>query len=76
MEKTALGDIESVDRNTGDFQDLGDVAASKSDQRLRELGYKSEFRREFSVSFHLASTQSKPLTSPAHSVRCCVIAVN
>ena len=51
MEKTASPDIEtqSADRATDTFQPSGDAAAARSDQRLRELGYKSEFRREFSV---------------------------
>ena len=42
-------DIESVDRTTPVLEGSGDAAATKSDQRLRELGYKSEFKREMSL---------------------------
>ena len=49
MEKMALGDVESVERTPGSLQDPADAAASQSDQRLRELGYKSEFRRDMSL---------------------------
>lgn len=49
MEKTASTDIENVDRMPHTFADPGDAAATKSDQRLRELGYKSEFRRDMSL---------------------------
>ncbi|KAM5546130.1 hypothetical protein V8D89_000256 [Ganoderma adspersum] len=49
MEKTALGDVESVERKAGDPLDPSDAVVSKSDQRLRELGYKSEFRRDMSL---------------------------
>ncbi len=49
MEKAALGDVESVERNAGDSLDPSDAVVSKSDQRLRELGYKSEFRRDMSL---------------------------
>ena len=50
MEKTSLGDVETVERNAGDpTQDPSEAEASKSDQRLRELGYKSEFRRDMSL---------------------------
>ena len=52
MEKTASAsaDVDSVERNV---QELGPGpdggAVTTSDERLRELGYKSEFKREFSV---------------------------
>ncbi|KAI0672071.1 amino acid transporter [Trametes maxima] len=51
MEKTALGlqDVESVDRRSSNPQELQDAAATISDKRLRELGYKSEFRRDMSL---------------------------
>ena len=51
MEKTASPDIEtqSVDRAIDTFKPSGDAAAARSDQRLRELGYKSEFRRDMSL---------------------------
>ena len=49
MEKTSLGDIESVERNADDLLDPSNKTVSKSDQRLRELGYKSEFRRDMSL---------------------------
>lgn len=43
MEKTTSADIESVDKNAHG----GEV--STSDQRLRELGYRVEFRRDMSL---------------------------
>ena len=49
MEKTALGDVESVERTASDALDPSGANMSKSDQRLRELGYKSEFRRDMSL---------------------------
>ena len=49
MEKGGSADIESVDRVPHDSEGSGDAAAAQSDQRLRELGYKSEFRRDMSL---------------------------
>ncbi len=47
--KIAPADIESVDRATPVLEQGEDAAAAQSDQRLRELGYKSEFKREMSL---------------------------
>ncbi|KAH9903180.1 amino acid transporter [Cubamyces lactineus] len=49
MEKNALADVESVGRHSSVPQELQDASVSRSDQRLRELGYKSEFRRDMSL---------------------------
>lgn len=49
MEKSSLGDVETVERHSGGPLDPSEAEASKSDQRLRELGYKSEFRRDMSL---------------------------
>ena len=49
MEKNALADVESVDRHSSVPKELQDASVSRSDQRLRELGYKSEFRRDMSL---------------------------
>ncbi len=49
MEKTLSTDVESVERLPTPLQDTGDAGATQSDQRLRELGYKSEFRRDMSL---------------------------
>ncbi|KAL7284818.1 hypothetical protein ACG7TL_002128 [Trametes sanguinea] len=49
MEKDALADVESVDRQSSGPQAFLDAATSSSDQRLRELGYRSEFRRDMSL---------------------------
>ena len=43
-EKAAQADVDSVERNV---QELNVV--TESDQRLHELGYKSEFRRDMSL---------------------------
>ncbi|TFK89396.1 amino acid transporter [Polyporus arcularius HHB13444] len=47
--KIASADIESVGRTTPALEQGEDTAAAQSDQRLRELGYKSEFKREMSL---------------------------
>ncbi|KAI0767748.1 amino acid transporter [Fomes fomentarius] len=49
MEKTPSTDVESVERFPTSPQDAGDAGATQSDQRLRELGYKSKFRRDMSL---------------------------
>lgn len=43
-----MTDVESVDRSYLS-PGMPDAAISESDQRLQELGYKSEFRRDMSL---------------------------
>ncbi len=48
MKSPIVTDVESVDRSYLS-PGMPDTAVSESDQRLQELGYKSEFRRDMSL---------------------------